>query len=68
VIFNQGAKTMDFSDQKQTYYGIKSNGVVSGRYTNPLLAEQAKQQLSESEQTTAMVVAVGADGREMLFS
>jgi hypothetical protein len=58
---------MDFSDQNQLYYGIKCNGVVTGRYTNLLLAEQAKQQLAESDQATAMVVPVGADGREMLF-
>ena len=58
---------MEFTDQPTTYYAIKAHGVVSGRYTHQILAEQAKQQLPENDRTSAVVVPVDSNGRELLF-
>lgn len=57
---------MQFSDQNMTFYAIKTNGSVTGRYSNQILAEHAKSTLPENVRNNAVVVPVDSSGRELL--
>lgn len=50
------------------YYSIKVNGQIQQeKFSQPILAEQAKSQLDENSKMVAEVVPVTADGRQILM-
>lgn len=54
--------------QTTTFYAIKINGVITSRpFPDRGMAHAQIQNLSESQQHIAEIVAVTSDGREMLF-
>lgn len=54
--------------QTATFYAIKINGVITSRsFPDRAMAFSQIQNLSESQKNIAEIVAVTADGREMLF-
>ena len=56
------------NEVERVKYVIKVNGaIVSIPFATPQLAEQAITQLSEAQQSLAEVVAVSADGKEILL-
>lgn len=50
------------------YYAVKVNGIfVTSKFSERMLAEQAKLRLPDNEQTIAEVVTVTSSGQELLL-
>ena len=54
-------------DNLQTFFAVMVNGKEKARFNDKMLATAALTQLTEAEQTTAVVVPVTSEGKQLLF-
>ncbi len=54
-------------DTLQTFFAVMVNGKEKFRFTEKFLAESALVQLDDDEKTSAVVVPVTSDGKQVLF-